>query len=46
MGDQFSYALSSLVDSHVNFLNFYLADISLSHITLTLRFSPNQNSKL
>lgn len=46
MGDQFSYALSSLVDSHVNFLNFYLADISLSHINSYFTFQPKPELKV
>ena len=46
MGDQFSYALSSLVNSHVNFFKFYLADISLSHINSYFTFQPKPELKV
>ena len=46
MGDRFSYALSSLVNSHVNFFNFYLADISLSHINSYFTFQPKPELKV
>ena len=46
MGDQFSYALSSFVNSHVNFFDFCLADISLSHVNSYFTFQPKPELKV